>query len=76
MKKYKISIILVSLLFFIGGFSQNQTKAEKINGGKDPNSTYLLLDLFGDVFERVRSSYVTKVSDERLIEAAITGMLS
>ena len=76
MKKCKISIILVSLLFFIGGSSQNQTKAEKINGGKDPNSTYLLLDLFGDVFERVRSSYVTKVSDEKLIEAAITGMLS
>ena len=76
MKKYIISIILINLLFFSGGFSQNQAKAEKINSSEDPNSTYLLLDLFGDVFERVRSSYVTKVSDEKLIEAAITGMLS
>ena len=38
--------------------------------------TYRLLDLFGDVFERVRKSYVTEVSDEDLIEAAITGMLT
>ena len=76
MKKYRISIILVSLFFITSGFSQNQTKAEKINGDNDSNSTYRLLDLFGDVFERVRSGYVTKVSDEKLIEAAITGMLS
>lgn len=34
-----------------------------------------LLDLFGEVMERVRSDYVEDVSDERLIEAAITGML-
>ena len=38
--------------------------------------TYRMLELFGDVFERVRSDYVEKVSDEELIEAAIEGMLS
>ncbi len=38
--------------------------------------TYELLNLFGDVFERVRSDYVEQASDEQLIEAAINGMLS
>ena len=38
--------------------------------------TYELLNLFGDVFERVRSDYVEQASDEQLIEAAVNGMLS
>jgi len=38
--------------------------------------TYRLLNLFGDVFERVRSDYVEELTDEELIEAAIGGMLS
>jgi carboxyl-terminal processing protease len=40
------------------------------------SETYRQLNLFGDVFERVRSEYVEKVSDEDLIEAAINGMLT
>jgi len=43
---------------------------------KEYTDTYKLLNLFGDVFERVRTSYVTKISDKDLIEAAITGMLT
>ncbi|SMF08225.1 carboxyl-terminal processing protease [Tistlia consotensis] len=43
---------------------------------EDNQSTYEQLKLFGDVFERVRSDYVEQVSDEKLIEAAIRGMLS
>lgn len=39
-------------------------------------STYELLNLFGDVFERVRSDYVEDVSDEKLIESALNGMLT
>lgn len=38
-------------------------------------STYEHLDLFGDVFERIRSSYVEEVDEEKLIQAAISGML-
>ena len=37
---------------------------------------YKQLDLFGDVLERVRSDYVEKPEDSKLIEAAINGMLS
>ena len=40
------------------------------------SETYRQLDLFGEVFERVRSGYVEEVSDQQLIEAAINGMLS
>ncbi|MGH6973134.1 MAG: S41 family peptidase, partial [Stellaceae bacterium] len=43
---------------------------------KHDADTYRELDLFGEVFERVRADYVDKVSDEHLIEAAINGMLS
>ena len=38
--------------------------------------TYELLNLFGDVFERVRADYVEETTDEELIEAAVNGMLS
>lgn len=40
------------------------------------SETYRQLQLFGDVFERVREDYVEQISDETLIEAAIQGMLS
>ncbi len=40
------------------------------------SDTYRQLDLFGDVFERVRSDFVEEVDDGDLIEAAINGMLS
>lgn len=40
------------------------------------SETYRQLDLFGDVFERVRADYVKEVGDEKLIESAINGMLT
>ena len=44
---------------------------------QSPNSDlYRQLDLFGDVFERVRSDYVEKPDDTMLIESAINGMLA
>jgi carboxyl-terminal processing protease len=39
-------------------------------------SVYQQLDLFGDVFERIRSNYVEEVDEGALIEAAINGMLT
>ena len=38
--------------------------------------TYELLNLFGEVFERVRADYVEETSDQKLIESAINGMLT
>ncbi|HLJ72018.1 MAG TPA: S41 family peptidase, partial [Roseiarcus sp.] len=38
--------------------------------------TYRQLNLFGDVFEKIRTDYVEKPDDGKLVEAAINGMLS
>jgi carboxyl-terminal processing protease len=40
------------------------------------SDTYRNLNLFGDVFEKIRSDYVEKPDEQKLIEAAINGMLS
>jgi len=39
-------------------------------------TVYEQLDLFGDVFERIRAQYVTEVDEGDLIEAAIKGMMA
>ncbi len=38
--------------------------------------TYRQLNLFGDVFERIRSDYVEQPDDSKLVESAINGMLT
>lgn len=43
---------------------------------KNYNDTYELLNLFGDVFERVRYQYVEDVDDKTLVENAVNGMLT
>jgi carboxyl-terminal processing protease len=40
------------------------------------SDTYRQLNLFGDVFERIRRDYVEPVDDKKMIEAAINGMLT
>ena len=62
-------VIMSSTAVFAAAKVDNKTNAENIN-------TYELLNLFGDVMERAKNSYVEEVSDEQLIEAAINGMLT
>ena len=38
--------------------------------------TYRQLNLFGDIFERVRAHYVEKPDDSKLVESAVNGMLA
>lgn len=40
------------------------------------SNVYEQLDLFGDIFERIRAQYVEEVDASKLIEAAIDGMLT
>lgn len=40
------------------------------------SSVYEQLDLFGDIFERIRAQYVEEADEAELIEAAINGMLT
>lgn len=62
----------------IAGFllSTNLTGPLIAQETKQTKSTYEHLDLFGDVFERIRSAYVEEVDEEELIESAINGMLT
>ena len=57
----------------MGAFAKEETAKEKVKGNQD---TYKMLNLFGDVFDRVRRDYVEEVSDEDLVKAAINGMLT
>ena len=43
---------------------------------EDSKSVYEQLDLFGDIFERIRAQYVEEVDSKKLVEAAINGMLT
>jgi carboxyl-terminal processing protease len=40
------------------------------------SDTYRSLNLFGDVFEKIRSDYVEKPDEQKLVESAINGMLT
>ncbi len=62
-------ILLACLILRFGMTSASQATSQ------DKTDTYRQLELFGDVFERVRNDYVEEISDEELIEAAIEGML-
>ncbi|MCU0830966.1 MAG: S41 family peptidase [Rhizobiaceae bacterium] len=52
---------------------QSITGATANAAGSD---TYRQLSVFGDIFERVRASYVSEPEDKELIRAAINGMLT
>lgn len=43
---------------------------------QDDSKTYEYLDLFGTIFERIRSNYVEEVDEVELVEAAIRGMIT
>ncbi len=66
--------LLLHFFFIIGLLFNSISWASAQN--TNSSETYRQLNLFGDVFERVRSEYVEKVTDQKLIEAAINGMLT
>ncbi|WP_374302479.1 S41 family peptidase [Ferrovibrio sp.] len=45
-------------------------------GNLQANETYRQLNLFGEIFERVRNDYYKETKDDELMEAAINGMLA
>ena len=48
-----------------------------LNAATSSNAeTYRHLNLFGDVFDRIRSDYVEKPDEEKLVDAAVSGMLT
>ncbi|MCP4393573.1 MAG: S41 family peptidase [Alphaproteobacteria bacterium] len=72
---FKKVLICTAFVAFVGVAPADA--AEKKQDKKEAEvSTYELLNLFGDVFERVRVDYVEEVSDKELLEAAVNGMLT
>ena len=65
-------LALGGLLFVAGLAVPTLTTAQS----DEQQETYRQLGLFGDVFQRIRESYVDEVEDKELVEAAITGMLT
>ena len=72
-------------LIFLGGLlgvvatlllAQPHTLLMGSAAGAAASDTYRTLNLFGDVFERVRADYVEKPDDSKLVELAINGMLA
>ena len=70
----KLIILKVIFIKFIYAFIINFSFSSYASNNDEEKYKYL--DLFGQVFDRVRSSYVEEVSDQELIEKAIDGMLS
>jgi carboxyl-terminal processing protease len=69
--------IATSLALVLGGAVGGFVFAPAVGIAQNKTSeTYRQLNLFGEVFERVRADYVEGVSDEQLVEAAINGMLT
>ena len=60
--------VVITVTFFLG----SQVSIAK----ESKRETYEQLELFGQVFDLVRSKYVEEVESSKLIEAAINGMLS
>jgi carboxyl-terminal processing protease len=71
--KYALWLILL-LAVLIGGTTMVST-AETRSPSAETNEIYRQLDLFGEVLELVRSDFVEKPDDAKLIEAALKGML-
>ncbi len=71
MKKSRLifASLLTGLFFNISVADASKKTAEEID-------TYELLNLFGEVLERTKISYVEEVTDKKLIESAINGMLT
>ncbi|MEM7075457.1 MAG: S41 family peptidase [Pseudomonadota bacterium] len=74
MKKFLLAAVVGTLT---GAVVTTQVAAPLLaqEAGKT-TSVYEQLDLFGDIFERIRAQYVEEVDESDLIEAAIDGMLT
>lgn len=70
LKKYLVLSLFLLLVATSGVCAKNDNKKdEEVN-------SYELLNLFGEVMERAKATYVEDITDKKLIESAINGMLT
>ena len=75
LKKTSIIPVIVFSIFLGYATWVDAAKEDKKDAPENEADTYEMLNLFGEVLERAKMSYVEDVSDKKLIEAAINGML-
>jgi len=69
--------LLVPALLAPAGFAQDEAAADAAeNVERDPVEIYEDLNLFGEIFDRIRAEYVDAPDEKELIRAAIQGMLT
>ncbi len=72
-----LCLTIMAAFFIAPTMSRAEEPEKEVSPQKgDYNDTYKQLNLFGEVFERVRAEYVEGVTDKELIEHALNGMLS
>jgi len=76
MRKSEYVLWALLVLAVLAAGSTMVTLARSQSASAANSEIYRQLDLFGEVLERVRSDYVEKPEDPKLIEAAINGMLT
>lgn len=64
------------LMAVLAGVTTVMNVSRTYSATSDNSELYRQLDLFGEVFERVRSDYVEKPNGRKMIESAINGMLT
>ncbi len=75
MRKVTISLIALGVGFG-GGLVTSLPRLLPAEAASANPETYRQLNLFGEVFERIRADYVEEPTDTDLIDAAISGMLT
>ncbi len=74
---FKETTMYQKILFIIIAISFISTNVHAAEKKKEPtHNTYEMLNLFGEVMERTKAGYVEDISDQKLIEQALNGMLS
>ena len=68
LKKLCLFVVLSSIAFSNAWAKNDKEPEEEIN-------SYELLNLFAEVMERAKATYVEEITDKKLIESAINGML-
>jgi len=76
MRKSEYALWALLVLAVLAAGSTMVSLARSQSASAANSEIYRQLDLFGEVLERVRSDYVEKPDDSKLIEAAINGMLT
>ncbi len=71
-----VSFTMLTCLVLSSSAAFAAKPAEKAADKSGDASTYELLNLFGEVFDRVRTDYVEPTTDDKLIESALNGMLT